>query len=116
MFTNALATFRRVTKEYDADTGRRKEGDTDVTAQDEPALYTPQRFAKRVYHGNTLAEHVKTLPHLSIPNATLDLKDGDLCDLTYADRTETFTVASAELCVGIVDNHWQAELERVRTP
>jgi hypothetical protein len=116
MLTNATATFRRPAVGYDADTGRRTAGDEDVIAANEPVLYTPERFGKRVYHGNTLAEHVKTFPKLSVPNTDFELKPGDLCDLTYAGRTETFVVESPELCPGIVDTFWQAELSRVRTP
>lgn len=117
MFTNAKATITKRGDSIDDTTGyRTKETEPEVLIKDVPCVFSQRTAAKRAY-ADGMRDYVKPMYTMIIHGySDLEIVSGVEAEITYAGKTETFTVSDAVFSPGISASHWECDLERIKTP
>lgn len=118
MFTNALVTITRRGTTIDSDTGYRETGTGTAVLSAVRCVLSQNKSAGRTVNTNGLREYTKPVYALLIPGyPSADLRPGDQADVTPdAGPEQSFTLNDAVFSVGIMENHWECDVERVKLP
>lgn len=118
MFSNATVTITRRGAGYDSDTGYREAGDGETVLSGVRCVFSQNKSAGRVSNANGLREYTKPVYSLIIPgNPDANLLPGDQATVTPdAGPEQELTLNDAVYTVGITEDHWECDVDRVKLP